>query len=82
MLETLTGNAEELEKRNIETGRKTDPKGSCAVSKEMFDLYSSLGCTTDWLDVLPPAQRLDLLLRECGLPHAKGEPTPSRTSGS
>ena len=76
VLETIASNHEALQKRNAETGRATDPDGSREVSSVMHDVYSGLGCRTEWLPDMPLEQRLAHLLSACGL--SPSAPPPSR----
>ena len=81
VLDVLASNQAELEVRNAETGRATDPQGSRHVSSVMHDVYASLGCRTEWLPDLPVEQRLQRLLQESGAPRPGqqlGRPSRSR----
>ena len=79
VLDAPSSNHAELEVRNAETGRATDPLGSRHVSTVMHQVYESLGCRTAWLPDLPVQQRLERLLAECGLPLPSQRPSrPSR----
>ena len=70
VLDSPSDNHEDLKVRNEQSGRSTDPGDSRHVSGVMHEVYSSLGCETEWLPALPPCERLDLLLARCGLPPA------------
>lgn len=61
---------EEIEKRNRETGRKTDQKASVAMSAALEEVYTKLGCDTRRVAAGTVEERVAAVISMCGLEEA------------
>ena len=59
--------AEEIERRNAETGRKTDPVASVAMSAALESVYSRLGCHVERIGKGSVEERAAELFAKCGI---------------
>ena len=58
---------EDIEKRNKDTGRKTDPVASAAMSEALELVYKRLGCHVEWIAKGTVEERAAALFAKCGI---------------